>query len=202
MGAGLQRLPAWRSVTVWTRAISVGALCVLVAVAVGQWPVKAWHDYRAATPLDLPGARLIRVDEKVVHTLQQLTKAVRKNCDTFYSAPGFDILYFYSQLPEPTGQLANWAGVLSVREQRDIAYELRALERKHTRVCFVRDERTYPRWKKSSYATGPLGKAVAPFRRPVARVGQYTVLRYGRGSGSKPRSSGKQAPPRRARAGS
>jgi hypothetical protein len=86
-------------------------------------------------------------------------------------------------LPEPTGQLANWPGVLSVREQRDVAYQLRSLERKQSRLCIVRNAKTYSRWKQSSYAKGPLGKAVAPFRRPVAHVEEYTVFRYGRGPG-------------------
>jgi hypothetical protein len=201
VGAGLQRLAPWRSTTVWTRAIAVGALCALIAVTAGEWPLKTWHDYVKATPLDLPGARLIRIDESVATTLQRLTKVVRKNCDTFYSTPGFDILYFYTQLPEPTGQLANWPGVLSVREQRDIAYQLRALERKHRRVCIVRDDKTYSRWQKSSYAKEPLGRAVAPFQRKVAQVDHYTVLKYGRASRAKPHGSGKQKVTRQARAG-
>jgi len=202
VGAGLQRLSAWRSATTWTRAIAVGALCVLVAVTVSQWPVKAWHDYRAATPLDLPGARLIRVKEPIAQKLQGLTKAVRKHCDTFYSTPGFDILYFYAQLPEPTGQLASWPGVLNIREQRDVAYQLRTLERNGSRVCIVRNEHTYKSWTQSSYANGPLGKAVAPFRRPVARVHEYTVLQYGRGPRSKPRGSGRHPVARQGRAAS
>src|SRR5205823_4202382 len=124
------------------------------------------------------------------------------NCDTFYSTPGFDILYFYSQLPEPTGQLANWPGALSVREQREVAYQLRSLERKHRRVCIVRNDRTYSRWKLSSYAKEPLGRAVAPFQRKVARIENYTVLWYGRGPRSKASRSGKQPVTRRDRAAS
>jgi hypothetical protein len=119
------------------------------------------------------------VKKQNVESLRRLTAAVRQDCDTFYSIPGFAILYFYTQLPEPTGQLANFPGVLSVREQRDIASELRTLERRGRRVCIVRNDHTFPTWKHSSYATGPLGQAVAPFRRRVARVGEYTLLRYG-----------------------
>ena len=202
VGAGLQRLAPWRSTTPWTRAIAVGALCALIAVADGQWPVKVWHDYAAATPLNLPGARLIRLDESDVHRLQQLTKAVRHNCDTFYSTPGFDILYFYSQLPEPTGQLANWPGVLNVREQRDIADQLRSLEREHKRVCIVRNRRTYSPWQRSSYGREPLGKAVKPFRHPVARVENYTILRYGRRPAIKHRGLRKPRGARQGRDGS
>jgi hypothetical protein len=175
---------------------------VLLAVTLSQWPVKAWHDYTAATPLDLPGAGLIRVNKSVAKKLHLLTQAVRKNCDTFYSIPGFDVLYFYTQLPEPTGQLASWPGVLNVREQRDIAYQLRALERKHSRVCIVRNERRYRGFTQSSYATGPLGKVVAPFRRPVAKIEEYTVLRYGRAPRSGPRGSGRQPVARQGRAAS
>ena len=98
--------------------------------------------------------------------------------------------------------VANWPGVLSVREQRDIAYQLRSLERKHQRVCIVRNDRTYSAWKHSSYAKEPLGKAVAPFQHKVARVENYTVLRYGRAPGVKQRGPGKQSVTRQARAGS
>jgi hypothetical protein len=201
VGAGLQRLAPWRNTTVWTRTIAVGALCALIAVTAGEWPLKTWHDYVKATPLDLPGARLIRIDDSVATTLQRLTKVVNKNCDTFYSTPGFDILYFYTELPEPTGQLANWPGVLSVREQRDIAYQLRALEREHRRVCIVRDNKTYSRWQKSSYAKEPLGRAVAPFQRKIAQVDHYTVLKYGRAARGKFGGFGKQKATRQARAG-
>jgi hypothetical protein len=202
VGAGLQRLAVWRSATSSMRSFAVGALCVLIAVTTSLWPVTVWHDYVKATPIDLPGARLIRVDKKVVRTLHQLTKAVQKNCDTFYSTPGFDMLYFYTKLPEPTGQLANWPGVLSVREQRDIAFDLRLIERKHGRLCVVRNAERYLSWQQSSYGKGPLGRAVAPFRRPVARVDQYIVFGYGRPLGGGRRLGGKHPFFRKHRAGS
>jgi len=179
VGAGLMQLPVWRSATSETRAVAVGALSAMLIVTAGQWPLKAWQDYLRATPLNLPGARLIRIDKSDAQTLQKLTNIVRKKCDTFYSTPGFDVLYFYAQLAEPTGQLANWPGVLNVREQREVAHQLRTLERRHQRVCIVRNNNTYYSWKLSSYGTGPLGKAVAPFRRSVGHVDRFTVLRYG-----------------------
>lgn len=201
IGAGLRRLAPWRNATVGTRVIAVGALCAVLSVTAAEWPLKSWHDYLKATPLDLPGARLIRVEPSLASTLQQLTQVVRKHCDTFYSTPGFDILYFYTQLPEPTGQLANWPGVLSVREQRDIAFSLGVLEHEHRRVCIVRDDHTYSRWKDSSYVHEPLGAAVAPFRRKVAHVDHYTVFRYGHAVRAKPHRPGKRKVVRQARAG-
>jgi hypothetical protein len=191
VGAGLMQLAVWRNIAPWMRWVATAAVCLLLLVTAGQWPPKEWHDYAKATPLNLPGARLIRIDDSQAKTLQELTKAVKRNCDTFYSTPGFDILYFYTQLPEPTGQLANWPGVLTDREQRDVAYQLRTVERQRQRVCIVRNNHSYPDWKASSYAKGPLGRAVAPFQRPVARVGDYSVLVRGqprRGFGFRPKS--------------
>jgi hypothetical protein len=179
VGAGLMQLPVWRSATSLSRAIAVGALSALLIVTAGQWPLKTWHDYVRSTALNLPGARLIRIDKSDAHILQKLTIIVKKNCDTFYSTPGFDILYFYAQLPEPTGLLANWPGVLNVREQREVAHQLRTLEQRGQRVCIVRNTTTFVNWKHSSYGHGPLGKAVAPFRRSVGHVDRFLVLRYG-----------------------
>jgi hypothetical protein len=179
--AGLRALPAWRSTTAWMRVIAVGSLCVLAIVGAKQWPGAAWHDYLAEKPLSLPGTGLIRVDPAQGREYRELTRVVRKHCDTFYSAPGFASLYIYTGLPSPTGQLASYPGALNAREQRDIAHQLRSLARRGKRVCIVRNVRLESTWLKSSYGKGPLGKALAPYQRRVGPpVGRWTVSREGR----------------------
>ncbi len=178
--AGLRGLPAWPTTTRASRVLAGGALCVVVVVAAGQWPGKAWHDYLDARPLRLRGTRFIRLPVDEASLLQDLTDVIRRRCDTFYAAPGFAGLYVFTGLPTPTGQLANLAGVLDAREQRDIASQLGALEEQGRRVCIVRDQSYFRQWLDSSYGTGPLGVAVARYQRTVDRVGRYTISRYGR----------------------
>jgi hypothetical protein len=152
-------------------------------VGTEQWPDQAWHDYLDAKPLSLPGTGEIRLEASDVRDLRGLTRVLRKNCDTFYSAPGFASLYIYSGLPSPTGQLANFPGALNAREQRDVASALQRLQGQGKRVCIVRNEPAQSDWLASSYGKGPLGKAVAPYQHRVGRpYGGYTVSRLGPGT--------------------
>jgi hypothetical protein len=174
LGAGLERLALWRVTDAPARVAAAGALCSIMVVTVGIWPVTLWNGYLEAEPLDLPGARLVRVSSDTKERLQGLTRLVRENCDTFYSAPGLNSLYVYTGLPTPTGMLASWPGVLDEREQRELARQLRDLDTSQ-RVCIVRNTDTFAEWKASSYGDGPLGQAIAPYRRLVGSVDRYTV---------------------------
>ena len=142
-------------------------------------PLKEWHDYLQLTPLDLRGARLVRLDKAEVTTLRSLTKFVERQCDTFYSAPGFDSLYIYTGLPAPTGLLSNWPGALTIGEQRELGKQLTRARTGGERVCIVRDLKRYQLWIVSSYGKGPLGQTIAFYKHQIGQVGQYTVSVYG-----------------------
>jgi hypothetical protein len=172
LGAGLKRLELWRATTMPVRVTVTAAICAVIVGAVGIWPVTLWDDYLQAEALDLPGARLVRVLPETKSRLRGLTRIVRENCDTFYSAPGLNSLYVYTGLPTPTGMLANWPGVLDEREQRELAQQLAGFD---GRVCVVRDIREFDKWQRSSYGDGPLGEAVARYRQQIGRVDYYTV---------------------------
>jgi 4-amino-4-deoxy-L-arabinose transferase-like glycosyltransferase len=177
--AGVRALPAWRATTRAARVLTGGALCVVLVIAAGPRPDEAWRDYLDARPLRLPGTHLIRLSAHDVVELRELVDVIRNRCDAFYSAPGFAGLYILTGLPAPTGQLANFPGVLNEREQRDLASQLHALEQQGARVCIVRHERDFRGWLRSSYGNGPLGEAVARYQRRVGRVNLYTVSRLG-----------------------
>lgn len=173
---GLERLRIWREAGRVAQGTVVVSLGLAFAMAFGMFPIAAWHDYRASTPLGLPGTHLIRVKTFEALTLRALTQEVKHDCDTFYSAPGFDSLYIFTGITPLTGQLSNHAGVLSPEEQRDVAASLAAAQAQGKRVCIVRDLTQIGGWLKSSYGTGPLGAALRPYARIVARAGKmYTV---------------------------
>ncbi len=175
-----ERLPLWLAAGRAERAALVGALGVVLVLTASVSPIAAWHDYEQATPLRLPGARLIRVGASEVVTLTRLTQVVKRDCDTFYAAPGLGSLYFFTKLPAPTGHLANWPGVLNEREQRDVAADLARLSSSGKRVCIVRDLHRQKEWLQSSYGKGPLGKSLARYRAPLAVVGHFSVSGEGR----------------------
>jgi hypothetical protein len=128
----------------------------------------------------LPGARWVRVGSAQAANLKHLTTVVRRDCDTFYSAPGFDSLYIFTGLPTPTGLLANWPGVLSDKEQRELVGDLTRARLSGKRLCIVRDLRRQKQWLESSYGEGPLGRGLAAYKRQIAHVGTYSISVYNR----------------------
>jgi hypothetical protein len=173
-----ERLPLWQLAGRGARALAVVVLGTIVFVGAGASPVKAWHTYETSTALGLRGARWIRVNSALAVDLNQLTTVVRRDCDTFYSAPGFDSLYIYTGLPTPTGLLANWPGVLSDKEQRELVGDLTRARLSGKRVCIVRNLRRQKDWLESRYGKGPLGRGLASYQRRVARVGNYSISLY------------------------
>jgi hypothetical protein len=176
LAAGANGLSLWRDARVSVQTLVIGALCVVFTLGMALWPIEIWRDYRRATPLGLTGARAVRIDKPQALALRQLTEGVKKNCDTFYSAPGLDSLYVFTGLTPPTGLLSNHAGVLTTDEQKEVASQLAALQAQHKRVCIVRDMNQFRQWLRSSYGKGALGAAIQPYSKIVARGGKnYTV---------------------------
>ena len=182
IAVGLERLPAWRETRALVRWVAVAAFGLAFTLSAGLWPVALWHEYQNSTALALPGTRLVRVDKRTASTLKALTREVKHNCDTFYSAPGFDSLYVFTGLTPPTGLLTNHAGVLNTNEQTELAGQIAAVHDSGKRMCIVRDLTAFAAWERSSYGRGPLGAAVAPYDRVVGKAGSYTVSARSGGS--------------------
>jgi hypothetical protein len=183
--AGLERLDVWRAAGSAARAVVVAAGAALFVVAIGSSPQTLWHDYLESQPVRLPGTSLIRTNAVTATTLHRLTNIVRKDCDTFYSAPGFDSLYVYTRLPTPTGLLSNFPGALTTSEQREVASQLAALEAGGKRVCIVSNKTRIDQWL-SSYGDGPLGRALGSYRQEVGHAGPFTVSVHGGPGGAQP----------------
>jgi hypothetical protein len=179
LAAGLGRLDVWRAAGSAARAVVFAAGVALFVVAIGSSPQTLWHDYLKSRPVGLPGTSLIRTHPGTARKLQNLTDIVRTDCDTFYSAPGFDSLYVYTRLPTPTGLLSTFPGALTTSEQREVASQLAALEAGGKRVCIVRDSTRIGKWL-AAYGGGPLGRALRSYRHEVGRSGRFTVTVHGR----------------------
>ena len=179
LGAGLNAVPSWQRVNGAARVGAAVALIAAMLLTTALWPVTVWRQYADNEPLGLPGTSLVRFSSAEVQKLRQLTRAVKENCDSFYTAPGFESLYVFTGLEPPTGLLRNWPGAHTDSEQREIVARLNAAAQAGKRVCIVRDDLRTREWLASSYGNGPLGRGLAPYQRRVAKVGHYSVSTRG-----------------------
>jgi len=174
LAAGIEGLGMRRDAHAALRGFAVGSLCIIVMVAFGQWPVGKWEEYSDNVSLGLPGTQMIRVNPLVGDGLRQLTDVVKKNCDTFYSVPGVDSLYIYTGIPAPSGQLANWAGMLTQSQEQEVSSTLKHLQVTGRRVCIVRvlnGENSQAWGSIGSEANRPIGKLIRQYERVIATIG-------------------------------
>jgi hypothetical protein len=174
IAAGLERHASWRDMGALPASLATGSLCLLLVLATGSWPPAAWKTYTAQPVLGLPGTTFMRVDAERTRVLRTVTADLRKQCDTFYSAPGLNSFYIFSGLPPPTGLLANWPGVLDAAQQKEVLSRLRAAERANARVCILRDTTRSSAWL-AGYGSGPLRAILTDYDAVVTRAGPYTI---------------------------
>jgi hypothetical protein len=111
-----------------------------------------FHDRFA--PLGLPGTDLIRIDPGDAAGYQLVTANLKRNCDIFYTLPGRNSFYFWTQMDPPT--LANsqqWMYLLSEKQQMETIHALDA----HPDACLLRNQRLIDFWTEGrSLPDGPL----------------------------------------------
>jgi len=87
--------------------------------------VASLEEYRAAIPIHMPGARLVRTDELGSAIIGWLASNLRADADTFVCTTGFNSLYFWTEKPPPTSiVLGNSIAILSEEQQKNIAAAL------------------------------------------------------------------------------
>lgn len=139
------------------------AIIALASVAVFSLGVcdlpGAWARFEASVPLDLPGARLLRVAPRSAELYRTLARVVAARADTFVSLPGFNSLHFWSGVPPPTGLNATGSVVLLTEsEQRRV---VEAVEGRPRALVLVNEQsvRAWLRW--SAEVRSPLLDLVA-----------------------------------------
>jgi hypothetical protein len=120
------RLRAWPAIA----ALPVAAFGVWLCVKPLRQEVRlAKATYNSGVPLDLPGAREIRVSEPQALQLQELTGALRKHCSTFLTFPGMNSLNILSGEEPPVEMSGPWPFFFTTGEQRDIVEKVRDIPR-------------------------------------------------------------------------
>ncbi|MCH2173374.1 hypothetical protein MK489_21580 [Myxococcota bacterium] len=90
------------------------------------------RSHRASlTPLDLPGASLLRLPAERVASYRWLVDAIRRHSDTFvFAGASRNSLYFWTQLDPPTAlNTTLWTDLLDSDQQREIVRALEGADR-------------------------------------------------------------------------
>ncbi len=163
------RLPA--------KAVIAGATFGYIFIGMQWWSSCRSFEasYRELTPLNLPGARWLRLREDQVAVLRCVSINLRDNCDTFFSAPAINSFYFWSGLKPPTDLNAGmWMMLLNDEQKRAIIDELE----RHPRAWFIYDQPLFELWLRGymdSRADDPLMRYCQTHFEPLAQVGEYDL---------------------------
>ena len=142
LSSAAQLLPGWmRGSRLRTAAAGLAVAVLLIA----QWNMMSAvrESYRSLTPLDLPGARRMRMSEESVALYRWLALNLRAHADTFIGMPAINSLYFWSEKEPPTYLNPNsWMLLLDDAQQRRVVDSLS----RHPRACAVVADRLTDLW--------------------------------------------------------
>ena len=128
------------------RLATAGALGVVIWVGlIGlTFPLRdSSQTYRAATPVDVWGATLIRVPPATAQEYVSLVHAVRERCNTFVTMPGLGSLYLMSQKTPPTWMnISAWVFAWDDSKQQRIVDQIEGIPR----LCAIRSTAVESMW--------------------------------------------------------
>ena len=164
------------------RLASLVAPWMIVAVCAAT-ACRAYQDHQSLVPLDLPGARRVRLPEQDVALYTWMAANLRAHSDSFITLPGYDSLYFWAEKEPPTAlNTTLWWMLLDDREQEQI---VEALSR-CPRACVI--GQYHPGWvahtqvRGRSASTMPLVRYILDNFETIGRVNEYEfMVRRGRG---------------------
>jgi hypothetical protein len=132
---------------------TVAARIVIAAtLTIGIGPtILVARGYFGGVPLDLPGARFIRVDQRQADDLHWVT-AQLSSCAASYSVPGMPSFAFWTGQPLPTTLNVNDVlGLISLARQEGIVRDLSRLPD----LCIVYNPTILKRFDRGQIATDP-----------------------------------------------
>jgi hypothetical protein len=163
-------------------AIAAFLLTLFVADTTLRKPLRDYRAaYDAAVPLDLPGARSIRVGEDEAILYRQIAAAIDANCSAFVMLPGMNSFYFWADRQPPTGYNATgWPTLFDESDQRRVIEDTRGIED----LCLLENPALAGGWSAGEKADGPLLRYLARGFEQIGEGGDYRLLkREGSGAG-------------------
>jgi hypothetical protein len=157
------------------RAMSAASLTIVIGLT-----AHAFRGYLMAVPLDLPGARLIRVDRQQADDLRWVT-AQLSSCKASYSVPGMPSFAFWTGQPLVLSVNVNDVlGLISPARQEGVVRDLWRL----TDLCIVYNPTILKRFDRGQTATDPplLRSLRNDFVPKAERHGYVILMRRSEGS--------------------
>jgi len=130
--------------------------------------------YHALTPLGLPGATRLRLEEPHVRVYRDIADTIERNCDTFISMPGFNSLYFWTRQDPPTGlNTGPWMTLFDGRLQQQVIDRLAG----HKSACVIYNRLVSEEWVQGrDIEGGPLVQYIRTSFRTVRTIGDFEFM--------------------------
>lgn len=146
---------------------------LLALVATGDIGRYAWQFWRNGQPLDLPGARTLRLESRLVSTLRTVTANVRANAGMLFTYPGMLSLNQWTGVPPPThANTTHWFSLLNPTQQEAIRVRLEATP---DALVVVQREHVQYLINAGLGPSGPLKDYLQARYQPVLRIDGYDI---------------------------
>ncbi len=105
---------------------ALGATCLLTLFSLRWCELNSVLGvYRQLTPLNLRGARYLRLPPERVVTYTDVARYLEAHCDVFFTYPGMNSLYFWTGKPSPTDLMMEGQAIpLSETSQKELVASL------------------------------------------------------------------------------
>jgi hypothetical protein len=164
-----------RRVVMALGAVVAAILVLFVADATLRRPLRDIRAaYDAAMPLDLPGARTVRLAPEEVDVYRHVTASIDTYCNAFLTLPGLNSFYFWTEQEPPTGSNATaWTSLFDEARQRRVVDGTRRIPN----LCLLEHESLALGWTGGTIPDGPLVRYLKRGFEPVTTIGDYRLLR-------------------------
>ena len=151
------------------------AAAVMSMFAIGVFGLVIASSFASGVPLDLPGAKSVRVEAGQATALHGIVASIRTHgCKYLITYPGMDSFYIWTDVQSSLQtRYGQWYLILDGAEQRAIVEKLR----NQPAVCVVRDQALIDFWTRGrSTPSGPLVDFIDTAFVPAERYGDYELL--------------------------
>jgi hypothetical protein len=123
--------------------------------------------------LDLPGAESVRLGQREVDLYTGITNAIDRNCTALVMLPGMDSFYLWTEQEPPSYTATGWPTLFDDAHQRRVIEDTAAIEG----LCLLRNVPLAAGWGGGTIPPGPLVSYLERGFQPLARFGDYELLR-------------------------
>jgi hypothetical protein len=162
-------------------AVGVAVAAIFVVYLANETLRRPLQDdrnaFHQAAPLELPGARDVRVGtSEEARVYRHVTAAIDRYCNAFLTLPGMNSFYFWTEQEPPTGSNATtWMTLFDDARQQRVVEETSDIPD----LCLLENEQLALGWTGGAAPEGPLVDYLYSGFEPIATVGAYTLLRRG-----------------------